>query len=108
MPALKFKAIESEKVCAISRDLVDELQEIVKCPRDYFILEAVQSTFIKDGEFVKGYPVVEISWFNRGQEIQDKVAKAVTKYVHSMGYHDVDVIFIALKENEYYENGEHF
>ncbi|QGU94664.1 DUF1904 family protein [Clostridium bovifaecis] len=108
MPALKFKAIEAKNICSISKALVDELQEIVQCPRDYFTLEVAQSTFISDGEFVEGYPVVEVSWFDRGQEVQDKVAKAVTKHIKAIGYANVDVIFVALKENEYYENGDHF
>lgn len=108
MPALKFKAIAPKKISAISKNLVDELQEIVQCPRDYFILEATESVFIQDGEFVKGYPVVEVSWFDRGQETQDKVAKTITKHIHSLGYANVDVIFIPLDTNKYYENGEHF
>jgi hypothetical protein len=68
----------------------------------------VQSTFIKDGEVVEGNPVIEISWFDRGQEIQDKTAKIITKYIQLIGYTNVDIIFITLDENKYYENGVHF
>lgn len=108
MPALKFKAIDSKAVCNISKPLVDELQVAIQCPRDYFTIEIVQSTYIFDGELVEGPSVVEVSWFDRGQEVQDKVARIITKYVNSIGYKNLDVIFNKLQESNYYENGEHF
>lgn len=108
MPILTMRAMESSKICSISKNLIDELEKLLKCPRDYFNIEVVNSTFIKDGEIVKGYPIVDISWFDRGQELQDMVAEIVTKYIHSCGYNDVDIIFHSLCENNYYENGKHF
>ena len=108
MPMLKFKAIEIEDVCAISKNLIDELQELIQCPRDYFSLSVDKYIYIKDGEFVKGEPIVEVSWFDRGQEIQDKAAKIITKYINSLEYQSVDIIFFVLDESKYYENGEHF
>lgn len=108
MPMLKFKAIEAEDVITISKKLIDELQELIQCPRDYFSLSVDRSVYIKDGEFVKGDPVVEVSWFDRGQEVQGKAAKIITKYVNSVEYPNVDVIFFVLDESKYYENGEHF
>lgn len=108
MPMMKFKAIEVADVCKISKYLIDELQELIQCPREYFNLAVDQSVYINDGEIVKGAPVVEVSWFDRGQEIQDKAAKIITKYVNSIGYESVDVVFLIFVESRYYENGEHF
>lgn len=108
MPALRLKSIDSNKALKISKDLIDELQEIIQCPRDYFSIEVVQSLFIMDGEFVEGLPVIDVFWFDRGQEIQDKVAKIITKHINSIGYDSVDVIFNVLEKSRYYENGEHF
>lgn len=108
MPILKFKAMEPEKICIMSKALIDDLEELIKCPRSYFTLEAIQALFISEGKFVNGNPAVEVSWFDRGQEVQDKAAKIVTKHVNSIGYKDVDVIFTSLDKNKYYENGEHF
>ena len=108
MPMLKFKAIEIESVCKISKKLVDELQELIQCPRDYFSLTVDRAIYVKDGGIVKGDPVVEVSWFDRGQDIQDKAAKIITKYVNSVKYPNVDVIFFALDKSKYYENGQHF
>jgi len=108
MSALRLKSIDSKKVFVISKDLVDELQELIQCPRDYFSIELSQSSFIFDGEFVEGPPEVDVFWFDRGQEIQDKTAKIITKHIDSIGYKNVDVIFHTLEESRYYENGEHF
>lgn len=108
MPILKFKAIEIEKLCIISKKLIDELEELIQCPRDYFNLSIDRSVYVKDGEIVKGEAVVEVSWFDRGQDIKDKAAKIITKYANSVGYKNVDVIFYALDKSNYYENGEHF
>jgi hypothetical protein len=108
MPTLRFRAVEPKKICNISKILVDELQVLLDCPRDYFNIESVQSIFINDGEYVEGYPFVEIAWFDRGQEIQDKAAEIVTKHIHSIGYSNVDIIFTILQKEKYYENGKHF
>lgn len=108
MPIIKFNAIEKNSVRQISKDLVDELQQLLQCPRAYFSLEVIMSEYIKDGEIVSGPPVVEVAWFDRGQEVQDHAARIITKHTHCAGYQNVDVIFTALHENKYYENGEHF
>jgi len=108
MPRLKITGLELEKVKEISKGMVDDLQQIIDCPRDYFVLELTNSNFVMDGEVVQTYPFVEVAWFDRGQEIQDKAAKAITKHIHGAGCPNVDVIFTVLEENKYYENGEHF
>jgi hypothetical protein len=108
MPALKLKAINEKKALTISKELIDELQELIQCPRDYFSIEVTQSKFVMDGKFVGGFPMVDVFWFDRGQEVQDNAAKIITKYIQSVGYKSVDVIFHNLDKMKYYENGEHF
>lgn len=108
MPVLKLKAVNEKKALAISKELIDELQELIQCPRDYFSIEVTQSKFVMDGKFVGGSPMVDVFWFDRGQEVQDKAAKIITKYIQSVGYKSVDVIFHNLDKMKYYENGEHF
>ena len=108
MPLLRFKSVDQQKLINISTDLVDELVEIVGSPRDYFSLEYLDATFIMDGAVVKTNPIVEISWFARTQEAQDKVAQCITKHLINAGYLSVDVYFVKLKRERYYENGAHF
>jgi len=108
MPILRLRSVEDKKACTISRALIDELQELLQCPREYFSIELVQSRFVADGEFIDGLPTVEVSWFDRGQDVQDTAAKIITRHINSIGYANVDVIFRPLDKNRYYENGEHF
>ena len=108
MPMLRFKGIEVTKICKISKELIDELQELIQRPRDHFTIEVDQAVCIKDGEIVERAPVVEVSWFDRAQEVQDKAAKIITKHINCIEYPNVDVIFFALDKSRYYENGQHF
>lgn len=108
MPQIKIRGVELKEVCSISSQLINELEKIINCPRNYFTVEQLPSTFISEGNVVAGYPFVEVAWFDRGQEIQDKVALSITKCIYSLGHKNVDVIFTSLKQNDYYENGEHF
>ncbi|SHE40024.1 DUF1904 domain-containing protein [Clostridium fallax] len=108
MPQLQFKSIKKDDICAISTKLIDELQKVLECPRDYFTLEIINNSYIFDGKEVNSYPIIEVKWFDRGQEVQDKIAKIITKNLKEIGYNSVDIFFTILKENNYYENGEHF
>jgi hypothetical protein len=108
MPALRFRAIDMNKALTMSKLMIDDLQELIQCPREYFSIEVVNSSFIMDEKIVEGLPVVEVSWFDRGHDIQDKAAMIITKYISQLGYKNVDVIFQALEKSRYYENGEHF
>lgn len=108
MPVLRFKAIALNDLCKISKILVDDLQEVTKTPREHFTLEVPKSVYIKDNNIIDGPPMVEVFWFDRGQEVQDHVAKILTKYVQSCGYPEIDVIFTLWERSRYYENGEHF
>ena len=108
MPQLVIRGISAEEVCSVDKLIVDELEALLECPRSYFTIEVLNTVFLLDGKVAKNYPFVEISWFDRGQDLQDKVAKVVTKYIQELGHQNVDVIFKALEKSKYYENGEHF
>ncbi|MGG7165653.1 DUF1904 family protein [Clostridium ihumii] len=108
MPILKVTGVEEKKVLEVSEELINELENIIECPRDYFSIEFTNSKYIMDGKIVMPPTIIEVSWFDRGQEVQDKVALAITKYFKDENKECVDVIFNNLKEERYYENGKHF
>lgn len=109
MPHLRCRGLKLETVNKISTSLVDGLTNIIGCDRSWFTLEYMETTFVNNGVISKGYPFVEILWFDRGQEIKDKVAKFVTNTVEKEGdFQAVTVIFTDLNGKDYYENGEHF
>jgi hypothetical protein len=109
MPQIKIRGVKAEEVCKISENVIDELVEAVKCPRDYFEIECIQSLAIRNGQISEVYPFVEVSWFDRGQETQDKVAKIITDSMRkNLKIESMDLAFTVFEKEKYYENGEHF
>lgn len=108
MPRLVFKGIAVDDVKKISTALINELETLCKCPRQYFSIEVNKSDFVFDGEVIKPLAITEVFWFDRGEEVQDRTAKIITKYMKETGCGDADVFFIKLFRRDYYENGEHF
>ena len=78
MPQIKIRGINEHAICKISEKMIDELVEAVKCPRDYFEIECIKFVAIRDGKIADVYPFVEVAWSDRGQEVQDTVAKIIT------------------------------
>lgn len=108
MPQIVIKGMELDKVKAISGPLVDDLMEIIGCPRDYFTIEAVSSSFILDGKQTEISPLVQVNWFDRGQAVQDKAAAAICRQVLRVGYSHVETFFTVLEKRNYYENETHY
>lgn len=110
MPHFRFRAVEPQTVQALSKPLTDELQSLMDCPREDFTFEYIYTTFFHEGEVSTAYPFVEVLWFDRGQNVQDKVAKIVTQQVRGIWGEDIDVavIFTSLSPKAYYDNGEYY
>lgn len=109
MPQIKIRGIQAEELCKISEELLDSLVELVNCPREYFEIEVLSSVAIREGKIAPAYPFVEIACFDRGQKIQDEMAKIITSlFKEKLQIENLDLAFVFFKENSYYENGEHF
>jgi len=108
MPQLIIRGLEKTEVQKISKLLVDELTVVIGCPRDYFTIELLASTFIRDGEEVAGTPLIQVNWFDRGQAIQDQAAAAIDHHIRALGYNQIEIFFTVLQEAKYYENGKHY
>ncbi|KGK86217.1 hypothetical protein DP73_17110 [Desulfosporosinus sp. HMP52] len=108
MPQIKIRGIETDTIRKVSKIMLDELSALIQSPRNDFTLEVIHSTFILDEEVVQGYPFIEVAWFDRGQDIQDQVAQAISRIINQAGYASVDIMFTVLDKVRYYENGEHF
>lgn len=106
MPHITIKGMSIADVQKISKQMIDELEIVIDCPREYFTLEVVESTFIVDGAQAHKDPFIQINWFDRGPEVQDKTAEAITQHISNVGYKNVDIFFIVLERNKYYENGK--
>ncbi|CVK20311.1 MULTISPECIES: DUF1904 family protein [Sporomusa] len=108
MPQLIIKGMNIETIKQLSKPLVDELTQIIGCPREYFTIEAVQSVFIQDGQEQPITPFVQVNWFDRGQAVQDQVAQAICRQAQRAGSPQVETFFVVLEESRYYENDRHY
>ncbi|MFP4456724.1 MAG: DUF1904 family protein [Clostridia bacterium] len=108
MPQIIIRGILAEQVSIIEKSLVEELSSITETDTDDFTVEVFQTERIKDGEITSDYPFVEIKWFDRGQEIQDRSALEITKKFDEIGVTEVDIFFTHLKKENYYYKGKHY
>ncbi|PSJ46296.1 DUF1904 domain-containing protein [Zobellella endophytica] len=110
MPHLRFRGVSRETVKQLSKSLVDTLAPLAGSPREHFTLEFIPAEFVHQGHVVAGYPFVEVFWFERPLEVQDRVAAAITEALRARvgDEPDVAVVFTRLEGRNYYENGGHF
>ena len=57
---------------------------------------------------IKHWPVVQVWWFARPQEVQDAVAKLLNDYFVSLGYPGSQISFHIFEYESYYEEGNNF
>lgn len=108
MPHLTLTGVHKEIAISVSTEIIDRLQALLECPRNYFTIELLSNPYIFDGELVSPPCKVGVEWFDRGQENQDKAAEIITAILNAVGYEALDIYFTHLEKNQYYENGEHF
>ncbi|BDM63555.1 hypothetical protein NFHSH190041_10070 [Shewanella sp. NFH-SH190041] len=111
MPHFRFRAIDAQQVKQVSTPLVDALAELMNSPRAHFTIEHIPAQFFAEGEDFAAYPFVEVLYFDRGQDVQDEIARRVTQLVRDVmekPEQDVAVIFTKLTPSDYYDNGRHY
>ncbi|MFL6563287.1 MAG: DUF1904 family protein [Bacillus sp. (in: firmicutes)] len=108
MPHLFIRGVTVDQVKTISTLLVQDLADLCACGTDNFTLEIVNSTYVYDGHEVTCHPLIEVKWFDRGQEIQDQFAKIVTKHIQALEIPEIEVAFSTFQEFAYYLNGKSF
>lgn len=107
MPFFRFYATDRMKLAEVSERLTDRIQAVIGCPREHIVLEWIHAERVCKGRFVSdGWPYVEVSWFKRPLEVQERVARIVSATLREAGYPDSDVYFHILDASDYYENGE--
>ncbi len=107
MPHIRIRGIEKEVVTAVGKDLVNEMVDLMKCPKEAITLEYIETLYIDEGVENAGVlPLIEIAWFYRDQEVKQAVAEAVTKIIKSERELDrVVVYFTDMTKEHYFVNG---
>ena len=108
MPQIICKGLKEEEVIGLSLTLSEKLAEIMDTPKDWFLFEHIERKCYVAGNSLIGDPIIDIWWFDRGQEIKDLTAKAVDSDIRALGYNQIEVVFHQCIHESYYENGEHY
>ena len=77
MPHIRCRGMQRELVAAISETLVEQLAELTQAPAAHFTIEYIPAEFIATRFGGQAYPFIELFWFDRGQEMQDKANKTM-------------------------------
>lgn len=103
MPQLIFKGVNREDVRKMSGILPDILSEIAETPKDYFTFECPRTDYFFGGEEIKMYPLIEVIQFERGKEVEGKMAYTIQSEVKKLGYEECEVYFTHILKENYYE-----
>ncbi|MNI06935.1 hypothetical protein D3C73_599320 [compost metagenome] len=105
MPQLTVRGIRTQIMKEVSLKLIEELAFICECGTDNFTVDGLQINSVFGGQEVETFAFVEVAWFERGREVRDRVAEAITRHIQLAGIEDVEVAFKVYREDSYYVNG---
>lgn len=108
MPQIIVKGVNENEVKQLSMDCSAKLGKICDCPSDWFVFDYIQSRFFDESGEIKHWPVVQVWWFSRPQNVQDEIATCLNEYLKKLGYPGSQISFHIFEEKAYYEEGEHF
>lgn len=109
MPHIRIRALEESVVKDLSKTLPNALAKVMQTTEDNFSFEKIATQFFAMGIPTEGDPLIEVFWFDRGQEVQDRCAEIIYQAVDKLVQKPyVSVVFMPLPQTNYYENGKHF
>jgi hypothetical protein len=109
MPHIRIRSLNEAAVASLSQELPKTLAPLMKTPEDNFTVELIGTRFFSQGKVVEGDPMIEVQWFDRGQDTQDMCAAEITNLVRPHTKSEfIAVVFTSLPKTAYYENGTHF
>lgn len=107
MPHLLFRGVPAERLQTVAVPLAEDLAALCGCGTDNFTLSCLHATNVfgalpNDPAFA----FVEVGWFERGQQVRNQFAEAVTRHVLQLDIPEVEIVFHAYREDSYYINGK--
>ena len=106
MPHLLIRGVRAEQLQTAALPLIEQLAELCDCGIDNFTLNCLHTTsVIADSPDSPSFAFVEVGWFERGQSIRSRFAQIVTRTIMKLGFEEVEIVFVAYREDCYYVNG---
>ncbi len=114
MPHFRISGLDAKQVQFLSGTLSEDLSRALDCPIDWVTFSCTAPTLFCNGEVFTGTVFVHVEWFDRGEGVRDTVASILTdgilqkSKIQFITPPSIDVIFVDLKKENYYENGNHY
>ncbi|MFS0727448.1 DUF1904 family protein [Paenibacillus sp. 1P07SE] len=106
MPHLVIRGVAAELLQETAPRLVRRLAELCQCGEDNFTVHVLHTTAVWGGTPSEPpFAFVEVGWFERGSAVRDRFAGLITDCLQSLGIPEVEVVFVAYREEDYYING---
>lgn len=105
MPQFTVRGVSAMTMSQVTKCLTPDLAKIMACPEDYFTYDCISSQSFYGGHSVPTAPFIEILWFDRGREVQDKVAQAVNQAFTAAGVKELELCFKPVQKCDYYADG---
>ncbi len=107
MPRFRVTGVAPAALEALREPLFDELEQALGVPRAHLVLLASGDTPLPEPGLAIT-PFVEVGWFDRGLEVQDRVSRILTNHLKAAGCEPPDVVFALYARRSYYEDGQPF
>ena len=108
MPQLTIRGINKDIVAAVIQTLLPELAIEMATTDDNFTVDVLTVESFNGQGVCATFPFIQVGWFDRGQMVQDKVAKLIDTSFTQAGVPAIEVVFVTFKTTDYYAEGEHF
>lgn len=103
MPTLILKGVKPSDLQVLAKPLIAQLAEAVECPKDWFTLELTNPMYFDETGLVEWYPIINVNWYPRSKEMQEKVAHLVGNLFRNHGYSRVKVSFTVMNREDNYD-----
>ena len=108
MPQLIIKGLKPCEYQPFAKKVRPELSKIVGCPEDWFTFDYQLSALYTSEGAIESFPVIQIWWFERPKDVQDAAAAFLDATLKEKGYRGSQISFHLFREEDYYEDGQHF
>lgn len=109
MPHIRISNLDKEKAIKFSKDLAHIVSTISETPTEYIkVFHTNYNCILNYGFKETSFPIIDIYWMPRKQEICDNVARFITDYFKTHGYSFVQITFTEFSGNLFFENGQHY
>lgn len=108
MPQIIVKGLTPTQAESLAVKAAPALGNICSCPADWFVFDLSPSKFFDENGPTSHWPVVQVWWFKRPVNVQDKVASYLNEEFKLLGFNGSQISFHIFNEADYYEDGQHY